>query len=70
MSALTQGPVHAADAVPSHRGYPVRVPIEGHGYGSVPEEVLDQFRVYAAPQKWRGARVPEVMTADGEDPLP
>jgi hypothetical protein len=45
----------------------VRVPIQNHGYAGVSEQVLDQFRVYAAPQQQRGASVPEVVPADGGD---
>ena len=47
----------------------MRVAVERHGYGGVPEEVLDQFRVDAASQKQGSARVPEIVPADrGESP--
>ncbi len=42
----------------------MRVAVKGHGYAGVPKEVLDQFRVHAAPQKQRGAGVPEVVPAN------
>ena len=35
----------------------MRVPSEGHGYGGVPEEVLDLFRVDSSTKEQRGARV-------------
>jgi hypothetical protein len=47
--------------MPSHAGYPVRVAIKSHGYAGVPQEVLDQFRVDATPQKQVGACVPEIV---------
>jgi hypothetical protein len=42
----------------------MRVAVEGHGCASVPKKVLDQFRMDAAPQKQRGACVPEIVPAD------
>jgi hypothetical protein len=51
--------------VPSHAGYPVRVAVKGHGYRGVPEKVLYEFRVDAAPQKEGSAGVPEVVEAHG-----
>jgi hypothetical protein len=39
----------------------VRVAVEGHAYAGVPQEVLDQFRVDATPQKQVGACVPEIV---------
>jgi hypothetical protein len=49
----------------------VRVAIKGHGHAGVPEKVLDQLRVDAAPQKQGGARVPEIVPANrGEASAP
>src|SRR5215210_8061110 len=50
--------------VPSHAGYPVRVAVKVHGYRGVPEKVLYEFRVDAAPQKEGSAGVPEIVPAD------
>ena len=50
--------------MPAHARDPVRITIEGHGYGGVPEQVLDQFRVDATPQEQGCAGVPEVVPAD------
>ena len=41
----------------------MRVAVEGHGYAGVPQKVLDQYRMYAAPQKQRSACVPEIVPA-------
>jgi hypothetical protein len=46
----------------------VRVAVKSHGYAGEPEEVLDQFRVDATPQKEGGARMPEVVPADKGGP--
>ena len=40
----------------------MRIPVEGHAYGGVPEEVLDKFRVDSSPEEQRGARVPEISS--------
>jgi hypothetical protein len=45
-------------------GYPVRVAVEGHGFRGVPEKVLYEFWVGAAPQKEGSAGVPEIVPAD------
>ena len=42
----------------------MRVAIKSDGYGGVPEKMLYEFRVDAAPQKQRGAGVPEIVPAD------
>jgi hypothetical protein len=42
----------------------VRVAVKSHGYAGVPQKMLDQFRMNAAPQKQRGACVPEIVPAD------
>lgn len=48
MASLSQGLVHTLGSVPSHAGYPVRVPIQDHSYAGVPEKMLDQLGVDAA----------------------
>jgi hypothetical protein len=42
----------------------VRVAVEGHGYRGVPEKMLYEFRVDAAPQKQSSARVTKIVPAD------
>jgi hypothetical protein len=46
---LSQSLVHALGSVPIHGRYPVRVAVKCHGYAGVPQKVLNQFRVNAAP---------------------
>ena len=41
----------------------MRVPIKGHGYRGVPEKMLDQFWMNAAPKEQGSARMSEVVPA-------
>jgi hypothetical protein len=53
--------VHPVGGSTAHARYPVRVAVEGHCYRGVPQKMLYEFRVDAAPQKEGGAHVPEIV---------
>lgn len=42
----------------------MRVGVQGHSYGGVPEELLDKLLVDPSAKKQRGAGVPQVVEAD------
>jgi hypothetical protein len=42
----------------------IGVGVQGHRYGRVPEELLDELRVDPSAQEQRGARVPDVVETD------
>jgi hypothetical protein len=45
----------------------VGVAVKCHGYGGVPEKMLHEFRVDAAPQKEGSAGVPEIVPTNGRE---
>ncbi len=57
--------LHRGGGLLAHRGYPVRVPIEGYSDAAVAEQFLDELGVYAARKQEGCCRVPEVVKADG-----
>ena len=42
--------------------------MKGYGYAGVPQKVLDQLWMNAAPKEQGGAHVPELVPADGGRP--
>ena len=61
MRLKPQRGVHRAGSLLGHARQKVRISIERHGDGRVPEEFLDVFGVDALGEQQRGAGVPEVM---------
>jgi hypothetical protein len=57
----SQSFVHTIGGVTTHARYPMRVSIQGHGYGRMPQKMLDEFGVNVALEYESSARVPEIM---------
>ena len=67
-NALGKGVLHRGGRLVPHVRKHVGVGVEGYGYRRMAQHLRDYFRVHIPGQQERGARVPEVVEADGWKP--
>jgi hypothetical protein len=65
---LSESCFHSPHGLVSHARQEVRVGIQSHGYGCVPQKLLDEFRVGALRKQQGSAGVSEVVEADVRQP--